>query len=204
MNCESAGKNKAVFFDRDGVINPLVHNPDTGMHEPPHELRDFAIFPRVLKSLRMLKDAGFMLFVVSNQPDIAKGKTTPKKLEAIEERLWEFSRDNGGLFEECYYCHHHPDGVVPGYAKQCDCRKPGTAFLEQAVERFELEPRLCWMVGDRDTDVLCGAKMGFGTVKIDNPHEGCGEAAAAPDAMCADIYEAALVILEKDGRDNGV
>jgi len=67
---------KAVFLDRDGVLNKLVLNPATGEFEPPHSAEDLVLFPDVIESLRIIQDAGFELFLVSNQPDYAKGKTT--------------------------------------------------------------------------------------------------------------------------------
>ena len=190
-------KNKAVFIDRDGVINPEIYNPDTGMYEAPKEIRDFAIYPRVLKSLLMLRNEGYKLFIISNQPDYAKGKAKLENIIAIERLLWEFSDDNGGLFEDCFYCYHHPEGSVPEYAIECSCRKPGTFFIEQAVSRFDLDAKRCFMVGDRDTDVLCGYKSGFSTVRIDSPHISQTPYLCVPDAIVEDIYEAATMIINR-------
>ena len=189
-------KNKAVFIDRDGVINPEIYNPDTGMYEAPKEIRDFAIYPRVLKSLLMLRDEGYNLFIISNQPDYAKGKAKLEDIEAIGRLLWEFSDDNGGLFEDCFYCYHHPEGTVPEYAIKCKCRKPGTLFIEQAVSRYDLDAKRCFMVGDRDTDVLCGYKSGFSTVRIDSPRVRRIPSLCVPDAIAEDIYEAAIMIID--------
>lgn len=196
--------NKAVFFDRDGVINPEVFNPDTGMCEAPQNVRDFAIYPQVLKSLIMLRRAGFKIFIVSNQPDHAKGKAKLEDIEAIAERLWKFSEDNGSLFDGCFYCHHHPDGVVAEYAIKCDCRKPGTLFLERAVERHGLDAARCYMVGDRATDIICGKKMGFTTIQINNERTGGNACGCEPDAVAGDIYEAACEILRLETLRKGV
>ena len=67
-------KIKAVFLDRDGVINPNVLNPETGCYESPHKVEDFKLFPWTLESLKKLQENGFLLFLVSNQPSYAKGK----------------------------------------------------------------------------------------------------------------------------------
>ena len=78
---------KTVFLDRDGVLNEVVFNPVTGEYEPPHTSDDLVLFPNVIDSLRILKEAGFVLFLISNQPDYAKGKTTLENIHAVHERL---------------------------------------------------------------------------------------------------------------------
>ena len=162
--------NKAVFLDRDGVINPLVYNPETGEYESPHFVEDFSIYTYVLKSLRILKSNGYVIIVVSNQPSYAKGKTSLENIKSIEKLLFNYSEENGNLIDDYYYCYHHPDGIVEEYSGQCSCRKPGTLFLEKAIEKFDLNEKSCWFVGDQDTDIKCGKAMGFKTIKIDNKH----------------------------------
>ncbi|MCX6690476.1 MAG: hypothetical protein NTW33_00135, partial [Methanoregula sp.] len=77
----------AVFLDRDGVLNELVRNPTTGEYEPPHSPDDLILFPHVIESLRVLQNADFELFLVSNQPDYAKGKTTLEMIHAVHTRF---------------------------------------------------------------------------------------------------------------------
>ena len=76
---------RAVFLDRDGVINELVLNPATGEYEPPHSPDDMTLFPWVINSLKVLRESGFELFMVSNQPDYAKGKTTFEEVARVVE-----------------------------------------------------------------------------------------------------------------------
>lgn len=161
--------NKAVFLDRDGVLNPLVYNPATGEYESPHKPEDFSLYVYTEKSLRMLREAGYLLIVVSNQPSYAKGKTSLENIKAIEQLLVRFSDEHGGLIDKAYYCYHHPHGIIKEYTCICECRKPGTLFLRQAKEEFALEPAQCWFIGDRDTDVECGRRFGCRTIKINNP-----------------------------------
>ena len=142
--------NKAVFLDRDGVLNPLVYNCTTNAYESPHTPADFSLYPYTEKSLRRLKEAGYYNLVVSNQPSFAKGKTSLENILEIEELLAVFSEEHGGLIAKAYYCHHHPMGVVPQYTCICRCRKPGTLFLEQAAQEFGLDSCACWFVGDRE------------------------------------------------------
>jgi len=158
--------NKAIFLDRDGVLNPNVHNFETGKYESPHHPEDFALYTFVEKSLQALKSAGYIIVLVSNQPSYAKGKASMDSLKQIAELLKDWSDEHGGLIDKFCYCFHHPEGVVPEYTKVCECRKPGTLFLEQAKEQFNLDPTLCWFIGDRDTDIICGYRFGCKTVKV--------------------------------------
>jgi len=138
--------NKAVFLDRDGVINPLVYNLATKEYESPHCPKDFSIFPNVVKALRRLINQEYYLFVVSNQPSYAKGKTTLENIQAIEQLLKVYFEENDLQIEKYYYCYHHPNGIVPEYSIQCKCRKPGTAFPEDAVSKYNLCAESSWFV----------------------------------------------------------
>ena len=187
---------KAVFLDRDGVINPPVFNPLTLEYESPHYPEDYSVYPMVLKALKKLSDDNYRLFVVSNQPSYAKGKIPLENLQAIERVLAEYLSENGITVDKYYYCYHHPDGVVEGYSGQCRCRKPGTLFLEEAIEQFNLCAEECWFVGDRDTDVACGKAMGMRTIQVYNKHVGDKAGKETPDRYASDIYEAAEIIVE--------
>src|SRR5665647_398655 len=125
--------NPAVFLDRDGVINDLVLNPDTGEYEPPHSADDLVISPEVIRSLCDIQAAGFDLFLVSNQPDCAKGKTTLGQIQAVHEKLDQILKSKGIFFRDYYYCYHHPNGIVPEYSIACECRKPKPFFLLKAA-----------------------------------------------------------------------
>jgi len=199
-------KSKAVFLDRDGVINPLVYNPATQAYESPHDPGDFAVFPHVKESLELLKLSGYIIIVVSNQPSFAKGKTTLENIKEIGRLLNEFSNENGGLIDDFYYCYHHPQGIVPEYTTVRRCRKPGTLFLEQAVSKYDLDKGMCWFVGDSDTDIICGKAMGFRTVKISNEQtqesqsKNGAVAPDLPDVFAPDLLKAAKEIINRENE----
>ena len=185
---------KAVFIDRDGVVNPLVYNLNTHEYESPHYVEDFSIFTYVQKSIKMLKSNGYMVIIISNQPSYAKGKTSLENIKAIEKQLSDFSTENGELIDKYYYCYHHPDGIVPEYAISCQCRKPGKLFLEEAVKKFNLDKTECYFIGDQDTDITCGMTMGFYTIKINNKHSLHKSGTVVPNDFALNLYEAALKI----------
>lgn len=190
--------NRAVFLDRDGVINPLVYNIDTAQYEAPHHIGDFSIYPYFAKSMKLLAGNGFYRIVVSNQPDFAKGKAKMEDICGIAGMLEEYSIEQGGLIDEFYYCYHHPNGIVPEYTCKCDCRKPGTAFLEKAIDKYKLDPSLCYFIGDRESDILCGQFMKMRTIRI-NPlrSQEDGECRVRADVSVSDLYEAVKVVISE-------
>ncbi|MDR1912887.1 MAG: HAD-IIIA family hydrolase [Clostridiales bacterium] len=190
------GRNRAVFLDRDGVINPLVYNLNTEEYESPHYPEDFSIYTYILKSLQLLKKHGFKVILISNQPSYAKGKTSLENIREIEKLLQEFSDENGILIDKYYYCYHHPNGIVPGYSYVCDCRKPSTKFVEQSIEEFGLNRSDCYFIGDQDTDIECGKNAGLVTVKINNKDSQKKSGKVQPDFFAKNMYDAVQRILE--------
>jgi D-glycero-D-manno-heptose 1,7-bisphosphate phosphatase len=187
---QSPGR-RAVFLDRDGVINRNILNPATGEYEAPLTVRDFSLLPGVPQALRKLRRAGFLLFLVSNQPNYAKRKSTLEDLDAIDREFRQQLAAMRVKFAGIHYCLHHPDGEVEGYSGPCKCRKPSPYFLLRACSEFGLDREQSWMVGDRATDVQCGKAAGVRTILIAN---GTGVTNAASDRMSADLAEAAEFI----------
>ncbi len=186
----------AVFLDRDGVINRNVQDPATGEYGAPLSAEQFHLAPGALEAMAALRQAGFVLFLVSNQPNYAKGKSTLEALHAIHERL-AAELDAAGIdFAEFFYCYHHPDGIVPGYSGQCRCRKPSPFFLLQAGDRFGLSLAESWMVGDRATDIECGRAAGARTILVAPDHPSSArKPQVEPDFEAQDLSDAAGIIL---------
>ena len=190
-------RQRAVFLDRDGVINRNVYNPATGEFESPLTADDFAFIPGALDAMRALRSAGFFLFLVSNQSNLAKGKSTLEQLSAIHQKFLLGLAEAAVDFAEFYYCFHHPNGVVSGYSGHCECRKPSPHFLLTASSQFNVDLRRSWMVGDRPTDIECGRAAGARTILIHSaePYAGGG---TLPDAVAPDLRTAAQLILTAD------
>lgn len=185
----------AVFLDRDGVINELVLNPGTGEYEPPHAPEDLVLVPGVVPALRELQNAGFDLFLVSNQPDYAKGKTTLEQIRVIHEKLDRVLKAGGVRFREYYYCYHHPNGIVPEYSFACECRKPKPYFLLKAAGDYGIDLARSWMIGDRDTDIRCGKSVGTKTILILEPHSAGYRGSGGSDYRADTLLEAVRIIL---------
>lgn len=179
---------KAVFLDRDGVINANVFYADTGEVEAPRTAADFTLLPGVLETMKRLQDAGYLLFLVSNQPNQAKRKAKAADHEAIQAQL-KAALDGAGIrIEEFFYCFHHPKGVEPSLSGPCDCRKPSPFFLNKARDSHKLDMAQSWMIGDRDTDIQCGKAAGVRTIAI-------AETAMGADHAAASLHQAAAIIL---------
>jgi D-glycero-D-manno-heptose 1,7-bisphosphate phosphatase len=185
-----------VFLDRDGVLNELVLNPTTGEYEPPHSPEDLVLYPYVFESLRSLLDAGFIIFLISNQPDYAKGKTTLDSLKAVHEKLDDILKSAGIRCTEYYYCYHHPNGIVPEYSFSCECRKPKPYFLLKAARDYGVDLRNSWMIGDRDSDIECGKAAGTRTVLVEEPHSSGSRGSSNPDFISANLKDAVILILD--------
>lgn len=193
-------KKRAVFLDRDGVLNRNVFNPRTGEYESPNRPEEFKLSPNIMPALCALQQAGFLLFLVSNQPNYAKGKSTMEELRAVHTCLVVALQTAGVSFADYYYCFHHPHGKVAGYSGPCECRKPSPYFLLKARDQFGISLSDSWMVGDRLTDIECGIAAGLKTIRVEEDHpvtRGAGEAKS--DYEVRDFVRAAEIIIN-DGR----
>ncbi|AXC11796.1 D-glycero-D-manno-heptose 1,7-bisphosphate phosphatase [Acidisarcina polymorpha] len=191
----------AIFLDRDGVINRNVLDPLTHEYGAPLRAKDFELLPGVLPALATLQQAGFRLFLVSNQPNYAKGKSSLEELAAIHQCLASELGFAGIMFTEFYYCYHHPAGIEAGYSGHCDCRKPSPYFLLQAKVKFDLALEECWMVGDRESDIECGQAAGVRTIRVAEDLSAAGESnLIAADYQARSLADAVQIILTSQKR----
>lgn len=170
---------RAVFLDRDGVLNNAVVR--AGKPYPPRSLNEFVILPGVNEALQNLADAGFLLIVATNQPDVARGTQRREIVEAMHRHLrQELPLDD---IKVCY------EEDVPTNT----CYKPKTGMLVEAARERGIDLTKSYMVGDRWRDVGCGRAAGCYTIFIDR---GYAEALRdVPHATCSDLTEAAAIIL---------
>ena len=144
--------------------------------------------------MRALQAAGFLLFLVSNQPNYAKAKSSLETLGTIHEKLLTGLVSEGIEFAGYYYCLHHPHGTVAGYSGACECRKPSPHFLLRVQAEFDVDLGLSWMVGDRRTDIECGKAAGTKTILI-RASETATEIGVQPDGTAPHLSAAARLIL---------
>jgi D-glycero-D-manno-heptose 1,7-bisphosphate phosphatase len=194
----TARADRAVFLDRDGVLNALAVDPVSGRPESPYRPEDVRLTPGAAEALRLLRTLGVPLAVVSNQPAAAKGIATRRDLERVHQAVVELLAQEGVGVDVVRYCLHHPDGTDPDLTGACDCRKPAPGLILQAAEALGLDadalPR-SWIIGDSDVDVRAGQAAGLRTVLVEEPrsaHRRGGD--VRPDHRAPDVLEAARIV----------
>lgn len=159
---------RAIFLDRDGVINPMHLNPDHGTVDSPANPDQFEILPGVPETICRFREMGFAVVVISNQPGIAKGKMVPRLLDEITGKMTEVLRSSGAYLDAVYYCLHHPEALLPEYREVCKCRKPKPGLLHRAAQELEIDLKSSYMIGDGLTDVMAGQSVGCRSVWVGN------------------------------------
>ena len=140
--------NKALFIDRDGVINvDKIH-----VYLP----EDFEFSKGIFDLCRKYSDSGYIIIVITNQAGIAKGIYTETDFIKLTEWMITQFRDNGILISKVYYCPHHPDITGP-----CRCRKPEPGMILKAIKEFDLDIKECVLIGDMETDLAAGRNAGI-------------------------------------------
>jgi len=142
-------KQKAVFLDRDGVIND-----DTG-HYYIYKPEDFRLNDGVIEGLKMLTDAGYKLIIVSNQGGVAKGIYTENDIRKVHEKLRDELTKHSLKLDAIYYCPHHES------VSECDCRKPKPGMILNAIKEFNINPQESYLIGDSGRDITAGKNAGL-------------------------------------------
>ena len=152
-NSNSKPRLKAIFLDRDGVIN---HDPG----DYTKSIDEFTILPTVLESLKILKERGFVFILITNQGGIAKGKYGHDEVHEIHDHFREVCKRNETPILDIYYSPHHE---ISGKSLS---RKPGSLMVERACARYNIDPLKSWMVGDKQRDLDCAAVVGVPGILI--------------------------------------
>jgi D,D-heptose 1,7-bisphosphate phosphatase len=184
---------RAVFVDRDGTL----------IRDVGHLCREdqVEILPRVPEALRLLKERGFKVVVVTNQSVIARGRLTEGGLAEIHQRLFHRLAQLGGEVDGVYYCPHHPTEGTEGYRSRCDCRKPATGMIRRAAADLGLEVSRSYVVGDQLTDMELAARSGATGIWIHQGGEAPEESSVGVTRVVEDLWEAARWIVGREQVD---
>jgi len=178
----------AVFLDRDGT---LIR--DVGYLR---QVGEMEILPKVPEALRLLKEGGFKLVVVTNQSAVARGWLSEHDLGRIHEALSEKLGRSGASLDGIYYCPHHPTEGSGAYRIECACRKPRTGMIERACAELKLNPAHSYMVGDQEIDMELAQRVGSIGVLISSGIETpVVETDRGPMVRVNDLWHAAKWIL---------
>ena len=149
-------KNKAVFLDRDGVLNKELGDYVC-------RLEDFKILEYNFKPLKKLQDKGYLLLVATNQGGLAKGWYTEDELTKMHELLKNTYREHGVTITDIFYCPHHPD-----FTGECDCRTHQPGLLMPGLATSNIDASQSYFIGDRERDVEAGTAAGLTGILINS------------------------------------
>jgi len=177
---------RAVFLDRDGVINKY---PGDRLYVT--SLKKFSFLPHAKKAIALLSEAGFEIFVASNQAGVGKGTYTQKTLESITAKMLGDIEQAGGKITKVYYCTHRKEAG-------CSCRKPKPGLLKKARREFKVDLKKAYFVGDTIRDVLTAHAAGAKSILIFSGKEKMSNQknwAAKPDFVFKDLFAAAKFLI---------
>lgn len=147
-----------IFLDRDGTIN----NEQEYLYKP----EDLVLLPTVAAALKLFREQGYKIVVITNQAGVARGYFTEADVERLHQHLNKVLAKEQTHIDGFYYCPHHPEHGMGDYKVNCDCRKPGTGMFEMAAKDFKIDKNRSWMIGDKLLDVQAGKAFGLKTVLV--------------------------------------
>ena len=155
-------KRKAIYIDRDGVINQ-----ERGIIS---DIENFELIEGVSEAIRKINKSGYLVIIITNQPVIARGELTVDGLEEIHNKMETLLGHDGAYVDDIFYCPHHPDAGYDGEVKSlkfdCDCRKPKAGMIIKAAKKYNIDLSNSWMVGDQYKDIEAGKNAGCKTAYI--------------------------------------
>ncbi|MDD5177929.1 MAG: D-glycero-beta-D-manno-heptose 1,7-bisphosphate 7-phosphatase [Candidatus Nanoarchaeia archaeon] len=179
--------NKAIFLDRDGVIN---ENTDYL-----HKKEDLIFISNSLEALKKINKSKYKVIIITNQSGIARGYFTLEQFHDFNKHFMsELNKENIKIDGE-YFCPHHPD-----FDMDCSCRKPKPGMLLKAKKEFNIDLKNSWMIGDDLCDILAGKNAGCKTILVETGHAGKKDRGykVSPDFKEKDLYNAVELILKGD------
>ena len=157
--------NKAIFLDRDGVINEaLLERPCVT------NIENFTFLPDVFEAIKLINSGGYLCIVITNQPGVAQGKLKLVDVHQIHFHMMKTVEEHYGKITDTLFCPHHPErgwpDEDPEFKIQCNCRKPLPGLLLEAASNYNIDLTKSWMIGDRIQDEIAGKAAGCKTVRI--------------------------------------
>ncbi|HXK62034.1 MAG TPA: HAD-IIIA family hydrolase [Acidobacteriota bacterium] len=185
--------NRAVFLDRDGTIIEEVNYLS--------RIDQIEVYPFSPLALRRLREAGFLIVVISNQSAVARGYLDENELDLIHQEISNRLRKQGAWIDAFYYCPHYVDAAVEKYRLACHCRKPAPGMILRAASDLHIDLPSSFVVGDRASDIGAARSAGCRSVLVktgygNNAIPQLGE--LQPDYVAADLLEAAEWIISTD------
>lgn len=179
---------RAVFLDRDGTINVEK--------EYLHRIEDFEFIPGAPQAIALLKQAGFLVFVTTNQSGVARGYFDLRDVDLLHQHIQRELREYSATIDGFYLCPHHPSEGVGIYRRECSCRKGAPGMLLRAAQEHALDLNASYMVGDKSSDIEAGEAAGCKCILVLTGY-GITEVQRLPPHVptAANLWTAALAII---------
>lgn len=145
--------NKAVFLDRDGVVNVD--------HAYVYKIEEFEFIDGVFEACKQFQACGYQIVIVTNQSGIGRGYYTEQDFHVLTKWMVEQFKQHDIEISKVYFCPHHPTKGIADYQQDCDCRKPKPGMLLQGIKELSLDAGECIMFGDKGSDMLAATAAGF-------------------------------------------
>lgn len=191
-------QNKAIFLDRDGVVNEIVYHKEMGIIDSPFTADQIKVFPDVGKAINKLKKIGYKIILVSNQPGIAKDHFDLEMFYKMQKKIQSELKKQDTELDAEYYCLHHPYAKNKKYKIECDCRKPKPGMLIKAAKDHNIDLAKSWMIGDGIWDISAGQSAGCKTILIGRLKcdlcKYMEDENVKPDYIKPNLYKASLII----------
>lgn len=192
-------KNKCIFLDRDGTI--IVYK------ELLHKKEDVVLLEKAAEAIRLINHYGYLAIVVTNQPVVARNLCSFEEMWEINRRMEELLAQKGAYLDDIFACPHHPDRGFPGenkaYKIKCECRKPGIGMIKEATNKYNIDLKKSYLIGDTTTDIMTGKNAGLKTILVQTGLGGQdGKYNVEADYKVPDLYKAVTKIILK-GEMNG-
>lgn len=156
-------RQRAIFLDRDGTLNQ-----DVGFLKA---IEDMSLLPKVPETIKLINESGYLAIVITNQPVIARGEVSFEMLNEIHNKMETLLADKGAYLDDIFFCPHHPDrgfeGEIRSLKIECECRKPKPGLLLEAAEKYNIDLKQSWMIGDHERDIEAGRAAGCSTIMIE-------------------------------------
>ncbi len=188
--------NRAVFLDRDGVINKISEGQFV------NSISELELIDGAIEGIKLLKSVGLKVVVVTNMPQVARGLCTESDVEKLHEELKNLLEKEGAIIDAFYYCPHHPEthhqDIKPEFMKYrivCNCRKPNTGMIVEAANQFDIDVKNSFLIGDRTVDIKTGENAGCRTILVKTGIGGNDEKFdVSPDFTFGNILDAARLV----------
>jgi D-glycero-D-manno-heptose 1,7-bisphosphate phosphatase len=196
---------KAVFIDRDGVLDEMVYDEIHGLFDSPRRPEQVRLIPGSAEFVKGIKGLGYLGIVVTNQPGIAKGTISLQELQDVNQKLL-YLLGETSQWDDLAFCPHYQESIAGGrqeFIRNCDCRKPKPGLLLQMAEKHNIELASSWMIGDGLNDIQAGNAAGCRTIllsklKVEQIERFLSFGGAVPSKIAANLQEALQYISDSE------